>query len=151
MTWKEWKGEQGIKGTKERFQYKLLLVSNQSKLRLKEWYECYIENWTEFDILDCWMGLVKLHFLQPDLQNLTNKSPADLNLLSFNSPQKLEQTQEQWLLMFAVCRKRVMQFPVPQVKARISNTVVMNEFLDLHALTKDHSPWREELHPRDTV
>lgn len=97
------------------------------------------------------MRLVKLHFLQPDLQNLTNKSPADLNLLSFNSPQKLKQMQEQWLLTFAVCRKTVMQCQVLQVKARISNTVVMNEFLDLHNLTKDHAPWREELHPRDTV
>jgi len=97
------------------------------------------------------MGLVKLHFLQPDLQNLTNKSPADLNLLSFNSPKKLKQRQEQWLLMFAVCRKSIMRFLVLQVKAGISNAVVMNEFLDLHNLTKDHSPWWEELHPRDTV
>lgn len=97
------------------------------------------------------MGLVKLHFLQPDLQNLTNKSLTDLNLLSFNSPKKLKQTQEQWLLMFAVCRKSAVRFLVLQVKAGISNAVVMNEFLDLHNLTKDHSPWREELHPRDTV
>lgn len=97
------------------------------------------------------MGLVKLHFLQPDLQNLTNKSPANLNLLSFNSPKKLKQMQEQWLLMFAVCRKSTLQFLVLQVKAGISNAVVMNEFLDLHNLTKDHTPWREELHPRDTV
>lgn len=44
-----------------------------------------------------------------------------------------------------------MRFLVLQVKAGISNAAVMNEFPDLHNLTKDHSPRREELHPRDTV
>lgn len=44
-----------------------------------------------------------------------------------------------------------MWFLVLQVKAGISSALVMNESLDLHNLIKDHSPWREELHPRDTV
>lgn len=40
---------------------------------------------------------------------------------------------------------------VLQVTAGIITAVIMNEFHDLHNLTKDHSPSREELHPSDTV
>lgn len=53
--------------------------------------------------------------------------------------------------MFAVFRKRAARSLVLQVKAGISNALIMNEFLDLHNLTKDHSPLREELHPSETV